>query len=139
MNRKEKIIHFSNLIGNALGLTLINKELNYGKGIGRADNYCMINNWYIVIEMEFSQRHPEMNVLKAWPFLDLNPEKKIFLIQHLVDEKSVSPNRIELCNWIGEKMERHNKGRFSYNLIINDFDKNSKRHILKKLKELNIT
>ena len=138
MNRKEKIIHFSNLIGNALGLTLMNNELNYGKGIGRADNYCIINNWFVVFEMEFSQRHPEMNVMKAWPFLDLNPEKKIFLIQHLIDEKSVSPNRIKLCTWIGEKMELHNKGRFIYNLIINDFDKKSKSHISNQMKELSI-
>ncbi|MBU3025903.1 hypothetical protein [Zobellia galactanivorans] len=138
MNRKDKIIHFSNLIGSALGLTLNNSELNYGKGIGRADNYCIINNWYVVFEMEFSQRHPEMNVMKAWPFLDLYPEKRIFLIQHLINEKSVSPNRIKLCSWIGEKMEQHNKGRFFYNLIINDFDEKSKLCISKQMKELNI-
>ena len=138
MNRKEKIIHYSNIIGNALGLTLNNRELNYGRGIGRADNYCIINNWYVVIEMEFSQRHPEMNVVKAWPFLDLNPEKRIFLIQHLIDETSVSPNRVKLCSWFGEKMEMQNKGRFFYNLIINDFDEKSLIHISNKLKELNI-
>lgn len=138
MSRKEKIIKYSNLIGNQLGLPLKNIELNYGKGIGRADNYCIIKNWHVVIEMEFSQRHPEMNVMKAWPFLENNPKEKVFLIQHLLDDKSVSPNRIKLCKWLGAKMEAQLKGRFYYNLIINDLNPNTITGIKEQMINLNI-
>jgi hypothetical protein len=139
MNRKEKIIKFSNIIGEELGLRLKNSEFNYGKGIGRADNYCIQNGWIVIFEMEFSQRHPEMNVLKAWPYLEEYPDKKIFLIQHIIDEKSVSPNRISLCKWIGKKMEAENKNRFFYHLIINDLYEKSIIKIKNHLKELTIT
>jgi hypothetical protein len=138
MKRNEKIISYSGIIGEELGLTLRNKEFNYGKSIGRADNYCVLNDWIIIIEMEFSQRHPEMNVMKAWPYLETNPKSKILMIQHLMDEKSVSPNRIELCHWIANKMEAQVKGRFFYKLLINELNEKSLNEIKKQMRKLGI-
>lgn len=138
MNRKEKIILYSNKIGKKLNVSLVNEELNYGRGIGRADNYCIVNDWHVVIEMEFSQRHPEMNVMKAWPFLETNPNKKILLIQQLIDVKSVSPNRIKLCNWVAQKIEENMKGRFYYFLLKNDLDKKTLEGIMAQMKQLKI-
>ncbi len=138
MNRKERIIYQSGLIGEKLSLTLLNKEFNYGPGIGRADNYCVIKDWIVVFEMEFSQRHPEMNVMKVWPYLEANPEKKIFLVQHLIDEKSVSPNRIKLCHWMANKIKEQLKDRFNYTLIINDCSEGSLTSIKDHLTTLEI-
>lgn len=106
-------------IAKAAKLPLIGKELNYGKGLGRADDYCVVKDWKTVIEIEISQRHPEMNVIKAWPYLINNTNEKIFLIQHITNTSAVSPNRIQLCNWIGQKMEIDLGGRFKYFLIQN--------------------
>src|SRR5215211_2361277 len=105
MSRKVKIIGSSNRLAKALGLILVDKELNYGKGIGRADNHCVQKDWSIVFEIEFAQRHPEMNVIKIWRYLEKHADKKIFLIQHITDTSKVSPNRIELCEWFGAKMK----------------------------------
>jgi len=106
----------------AAGLSLVGKELNYGRGIGRADDYCTFKGWKVVLEIEISQRHPEMNVLKAWPYLINNTTEKIFLIQHITNTSAVSPNRIQLCNWIGQKMENDLSGRFKYFLILNQLN-----------------
>lgn len=139
MKRDEKIIHYSGVLGEKLGLKLRNEEFNYGKEIGRADNYCEISDWTIVIEMEFSQRHPEMNVLKVWPYLESNPNRKILLVQHLMDEKTVSPNRINLCKWIANKIEGQMKDRFYYRLIINEINQNSLNDIKDCMKKLGIS
>lgn len=138
MNRKEKIIYHSNLIAKKLGLKLEDSEYNYGEGIGRADNHCFKEDWLIVFEMEFSQRHPEMNVMKVWPYLESNPKSRILMIQHLIDEDSVSPNRIKLCKWIASKMEGQLKGRFYYALLINDLNEKSLKDIKALMSQLSI-
>ncbi|HRG07308.1 MAG TPA: hypothetical protein PLJ08_01925, partial [Cyclobacteriaceae bacterium] len=86
------------------------------------DDYCTFKGWKVVLEIEISQRHPEMNVLKAWPYLINNTTEKIFLIQHITNTSAVSPNRIQLCNWIGQKMENDLSGRFKYFLILNQLN-----------------
>ncbi len=119
LSRKDKIIKYSNAIASRLDLTLVDKELNYGRGIGRADNYCIINNRSIIFEIEFSQRHPEMNVLKSWMYLEKNKQEKIFVIQHITNTEAVSPNRVGLCSWLGEKIKKEMNDRFDYYLIKN--------------------
>ena len=137
MTRKDKIISLSNLIAQRIGLTLENKEFNYGKGIGRADNYCITSEYIVIFELEFSQRHPEMNVLKVWPYLNNNPSKKIFLIHHITDTNFVSPNRIELSSFIAERIKADTK-RFEYFQIKNEFNKEKVDELSIKLKEKKI-
>lgn len=134
MSRKLKIIEESNLIATKIGLKLVNEEFNYGQGIGRADNHCILNDWIVIFELEFSQRHPEMNVLKVWPYLNKNVKTKIFLIHHITDTKQVSPNRIALSSFIAEKMKEDLKERFYYFPIINEFDKKLESELIRKLK-----
>lgn len=137
MTRKDKIVSHSNLIAQRIGLTLENKEFNYGKGIGRADNYCITSEYIVIFELEFSQRHPEMNVLKVWPYLNNNPSKKIFLIHHITDTNFVSPNRIELSSFIAERIKADTK-RFEYFQIKNEFNKEKVDELSIKLKEKKI-
>ncbi|WP_396146733.1 hypothetical protein [Flavobacterium sp.] len=138
MNRKDKIVHHSNLLAKQIGLNPEDKEFNYGRGIGQADNYCLISDWIIIFELEFSQRHPEMNVLKVWPFLDEYSNKKIFLIHHITDTKSVSPNRIELSTFIANKVKNEHNNRFDYFQILNEFDKSKEAELKKVLKQKQI-
>jgi hypothetical protein len=133
LSRKLKIIEESNLIATKIGLNLVDKEFNYGRGIGRADNHCILNGWIVIFELEFSQRHPEMNVLKVWPYLIENVKTKIFLIHHITDSIKVSPNRIALSSFIANKIKEDLKERFHYFPIINEFDKKTESDLIKKL------
>lgn len=137
MTRKDKIVYYSNLIAHEIGLTLENKEFNYGRVIGRADNYCITSEYIVIFELEFSQRHPEMNVLKVWPYLNNNPSKKIFLVHHITDTNFVSPNRIELSSFIAERIKADTK-RFEYFQILNEFDKSKELELKKILKQSQI-
>jgi hypothetical protein len=139
VNRKQKIIKESTSVAKQLGFILEDKEFNYGRGIGRADNFCAIFDWIIIFELEFSQRHPEMNVLKIWPYLNKFNDKKIFLIHHITDTKKVSPNRIKLSKFIASKIKDDHMSRFEYFQIQNAFDKSEIIKLKKKLKELAIT
>jgi len=138
MKRDEIIILHSNSIARKLGIKLEDKEINYGKGIGRADNHCLMNGWIIVFEMEFSQRHPEMNVMKVWPYLESNGHKKIFLIHHIQNIKRVSPNRISLSSFIANKIKDSNPERFEYFQILGELDDNKESALKKRLNELKI-
>ena len=75
-----------------------------------------------------------MNVLKVWPFLKNNQEKKIFFIHHIADTKQVSPNRIELSNFISEKISENTDNRFEYFQILNDFSEQKLLRLQDKLK-----
>lgn len=122
MNRKESILHHCKEIEEKLEIVLAGNELSFDNW-GRADNYLRLNeNSFLVVEIEMSQRHPEMNVLKIWPYLKNNPKKKVLLIQYLIDENSVSPNRIRLCRWLKEQMEQELSGRFLYHLFVNEIE-----------------
>jgi hypothetical protein len=121
--RKATILKYSAEIEKVLKLSFCNNEFYYGKGVGRADNSCLISdNKVLILEIEFSQRHPEANVLKAWPYLKKNEDQSMFLIQYIVNTKAVSFNRIELCKWVGKSMEDDLKGRFNYHLFENDIE-----------------
>lgn len=110
-------------IANNIGIVPEDREFNYGKGIGRADNYCQKNDWLIVFEIELNQRHPEMNVMKAWRFLEENTDKKMILVHFITNTSKVSPNRIELCQWVGNRMEKYLPDRFKYQLFKNNLNK----------------
>lgn len=126
---------YSKIIGSRLGIDFIEKEFNYGKGIGRADRFIHLSeNKLLVLEIEWAQRHPEMNVLKVWPYLTKNTEKKILLVQYIVDRTSVSPNRIELCNWLGAKMEKDLEGRFEYHLFVDELKDEAIIHLKNTIK-----
>lgn len=135
-SRKETILKYSTIISQITDITFSDKEFNYGKSIGRADNhYFMSENKMLILEIEASQRHPEMNVLKAWPYLKDNQKKEILLIQYITDTKAVSPNRIELCKWLGLEMTQSLSSRFKYYLITNSITTEDEKTINKLISE----
>lgn len=119
-NTLERNIFFSNKIGKELGLTLLNKEFSYGRGIGKADNHCYVNDLHVIFEIEYRQRHPEFNVSKVWPYLENNPNERILLIHYITSTREVSPNRIIHSEWIAKKMVKDLNGRFDYYIIKNE-------------------
>ena len=126
---------YSKILGAKLGLDFLEKEFNYGKGIGRADRFIQLSpDKLLILEIEWAQRHPEMNVLKVWPYLTKNVDQKILLVQYIVSKSSVSPNRIELCNWLGKKMENDLKGRFEYHLFVDHLKDDAIDHLKKAIK-----
>ncbi|MBT4399516.1 MAG: hypothetical protein HOD37_08525 [Bacteroidetes bacterium] len=68
----------------------------------------------ILLEVEKGQKHPCTNVIKVWPYLEENPELKIFLIQIVRQENKAPKNRIALCKYMGKKMESEFPNRFKY-------------------------
>lgn len=117
--RKSTILNHSSEIATMLGITLTNNEYKLGEW-GRADNHVWLTkNLLFLIEIEKSQRHPEMNVLKVWPYLEKNTQLKIILVQHIISEDSVSPNRIRISKWLDIKMASELGSRFNYHLLVN--------------------
>lgn len=120
--RKAAIHKYSNEIAQRLDLLLENKEFKLGSW-GRADNYVKINDRLLILfEVEIQQRHPEMNVLKVWPFLKEVQNINTILIQYIVDSNSCSPNRIRLIHWLQEQMYNEYPDRYRYHMILNSID-----------------
>lgn len=134
-NTQERNIIYSNNIGKKLGLTLLNDEYSYGKGIGKADNHCYINDWHIIFEIEYRQRHPEFNVSKIWPYLEKNSERKVLLIHYITDTTEVSSNRIVHSEWLAKKMIKDLNGRFDYFLIRNEISTNDITELTQRIKQ----
>jgi hypothetical protein len=135
--RKENILTHSNAIGTALGLQLTGKEYSLD-AYGRADNHCRLNESLLfLVEIEMSQRHPEMNVLKVWPYLQNHEDQNIILVQHIIDRTSVSPNRLLLCHWLNDEMAKTLASRFRYHLIIGEVSQNDIAAIKESIKEFN--
>jgi len=83
-------------------------------GWGEVDFFSYKDGILILLEIEKGQKHPNTNVLKVWPYLAENPEKKILLIQLIRPENNAPGNRIRLCKFTGKKLEEMFSGRFSY-------------------------
>lgn len=107
-------IEISDLVGSVLGVAFKNEEFSLGKW-GVVDNWTqLLDGVLILIECEKSQKHPNTNVLKLFPYLEENPNAKIFLIHYFYPENKVSPNRLALCDYLGVKMQRDFGYRFQY-------------------------
>ena len=85
-------------------------------GWGRVDFFLKgKNDTLIFVEVENSgQSHPNTNVLKLWPFLEENTSKKILLIHIILPQNKASKNRLKLCKFVGDKLEKLFKDRFRY-------------------------
>jgi|SaaInlV_120m_DNA_4_1040238.scaffolds.fasta_scaffold21640_2 hypothetical protein len=100
-------------IAKRLGIDFEASELKLDKW-GNVDFYCQTGNLMILLEVEKGQKHPCTNVIKVWPYLEENPELKIFLIQIVRQENKAPKNRIALCKYMGKKMESEFPNRFKY-------------------------
>lgn len=76
---------------------------------------------YLLLEVETSQKHPSTNVAKIWPYLEENPDARIFLIQaYFQSSPGCSSNRGKIATWLGRKMEKLLEGRFRYFRLVID-------------------
>ena len=91
-------------------------ELNLN-GWGRVDFFSYYKNILVLMEVEKGQKHPNTNVLKLWPYLEENPGQKILLIHVIRSDNQAPKNRLALCEFTGEKLEKMFKGRFAYKYI----------------------
>ena len=109
-------------------------------GWGEADNYCQLdNNTFVFIECERSQKHPNTNVLKYWPFLEENNSFKLILFHYFFPENKAPKNRVRLCQFTASRIESVLTGRFQYVHLGNDLEqiantlKEQKKGLMQKL------
>lgn len=110
----EKICKVSDEVGKVLGLTFKNEEY-------RLDGWGEVDNWaetefgtLVLLECEFSQKHPNTNVTKLWPFLVERHDIRVFLLHYFDQLNKASKNRLKLCEYFGKRMEEEFPGRFGY-------------------------
>ncbi len=112
----------TNIISDNLGIRFAGSKFKLD-GWGEVDNWSQLENGvYLFLEVETSQKHPNTNVLKVWPFMDENKKIKIFLIQTFFpNSPGLTSNRGKLCEWTAAKIKNIHGKRFNYyKLVIND-------------------
>lgn len=104
-------------------------------GWGEVDNWARLDNGvFLFVEVETSQKHPNTNVLKLWPFLDENIGFRIFLIQtYFPTSPGLSSNRGKLSEWTANKLKSILGKRFDYYKLVIDGEKDRE-----ELKEVRI-
>lgn len=132
MSKKDEI-NVSKLIEDNLNIKFQNRRYILDNW-GQVDNWCEIaNNIFLFLEVETSQKHPNTNVLKVWPYLLEHRNIRVFLIQtYFTYSPGFKSNRGRLSEWLGNEIKRQSNGRFNYNRIIvdEDIDWNSIRNQL---------
>jgi len=110
---KENIV-VSEAIEKVLGITFQNEEFSLGKW-GDVDNWCELSHdTIILLECEKGQKHPNTNVLKLYPYLEEYPKVHVILLHYFFPENKAPKNRVELCNFLGQKLETEFGIRFQY-------------------------
>lgn len=87
---------------------------------GRADRCVVLTpHRWLLLEVEGTQKHPNTNVLKVWPYLEEHPELSIALI-HVFAETApnLQSNRGRLAQWLARRMESQFGGRFEYHRVL---------------------
>jgi hypothetical protein len=104
---------------------------------GNVDSWMEVRpNCYVFVEIEASQKHPNTNVLKLWPFLEEELQSKIFLIQtYFPNSPGLVSNRGRLAEWVAAKIKATFPDRFEYHKLIID-GKNDTIELEKILKEI---
>lgn len=107
-------------------------------GWGEADNYTWLNSrTLILLECEKSQKHPNTNVLKVWPYLEKNTKIKLILFHYFFRENKAPKNRVALCGFTGEKLENQFKNRFQYVPLNDPIRESLKENLITELKGIN--
>ncbi|MBI1906913.1 MAG: hypothetical protein HYS20_11885 [Rhodocyclales bacterium] len=111
------------LVRGALSSAL---EVDFGKkGLrlsewGRSDGLALLlDQTHLILEVENTQKHPDTNVLKLWPYLTENPAISVVLIQVFVkSHQSLNGSRQRLAGWLARKMEQEILRRFKYYQLV---------------------
>lgn len=77
----------------------------------------------LLLEVETSQRHPNTNVLKVWPFLESRDDTNVYLVHTFFeDSPELGSNRGKLAEWTASKMQLEFGSRFRYFKLVLDSD-----------------
>lgn len=119
MKKTNKLnLDVSSIIEKELNIKFENFEFSL-EGWGDVDNYAILDkNTYIFLECERTQKHPNTNVLKLYPFLEENANLNITLIHFFFKENKAPKNRVRLCDFIASKMKMEYGDRFNYKMIV---------------------
>lgn len=120
-------------------------QINFEGTKFRLDGWGEVDNWtqldkgvFVFLEVETSQKHPNTNVLKLWPYLDDNKEIRLFLIQtYFSKSPGLASNRGRLSEWTANKLKILLDKRFDYKKLIIDGsnDKNELKEIRTKIND----
>ena len=118
MAKSDEIL-VTKILSHEFGLTFRDRKFDLG-GWGQVDNYVKLRpNRYLFLEVETSQKHPNTNVLKVWPYLEDHPDDSVILAQAFFpDSPGYNSSRGRLGYWLGEKLESLFPGRFKYHRLI---------------------
>ena len=104
----------SEILEEELGITFDNREFNLNSW-GHVDNYCKLSiDTLVLLECERGQKHPTTNVLKVYPFLEEQNRLHVILIHYFFPENKTPKNRLALCDFLGNKLEKKFGIRFQY-------------------------
>src|SRR3954468_15873817 len=94
------------LISRELGVEFSGRKFPLGVW-GKVDDYVELRrNQYLFLEVETSQKHPNTNVLKVWPYLEAHPKVSIVLAQAFFPQSpGCNSSRGKLGCWLGERLE----------------------------------
>ena len=120
MSKKDEQ-EISRLVESKLGFEFQNQKYMLDNW-GQVDNWCeIVKDTFVFLEVETSQKHPNTNVLKVWPYLSSHINKRVFLIQtYFTYSPGVKSNRGRLSEWLGEELQKILENRFQYYRIIVD-------------------
>lgn len=108
----------SSFLSSNLNIKFEDKECTLG-GWGQSDNFIEIEDILIFLEVENKQKHPSTNVLKYWPYLESQSNKKIVLVHAFSTESpGLNSSRGRLAEWAAQKMQQEFGERFKYFRII---------------------
>ncbi len=85
-------------------------------GWGSCDRHWRLpSGWYVLLEVERSQKHPSTNVAKIWPWLEEHGEARALLIHYFFEwSPGRASSRGRIAAWLGARMQRDLAGRFLY-------------------------
>lgn len=110
----ENDVYVAGLVTAALGVQAAATELLLD-GWGRADVHVALGaQRHLFVEVETNQKHPSTNVLKYWPWLEVRSDDRVILVHAFMRPVTVSPNRLQLARWTGDRMTKSMNGRFWY-------------------------
>lgn len=123
----------SEFIADQLQINLMGTKYRLD-GWGEVDNWAQLDDGiFVFLEVETSQKHPNTNVLKLWPYLDDNKAIRIFLIQtYFPTSPGLTSNRGRLGEWTANKLKTILGKRFDYQKLV--IDGNNDKNELKELR-----
>ncbi len=91
---------------------------------GTVDNVAILDDGrWVILEVEASQKHPCTNVLKVWPYLDVNLDTRVVFVHGFYpDSPGLASNRGRLSTWLGERLSLELEWQYQYVRVVYTHD-----------------